>query len=119
MEKRYGTLRFIGTVYKVLGVIMGLLTIVGSIGICLTLTVGGAAANRFGSQSGAVAGLAGGAFSAIFASVFFLLYGGAVAVSLYGLGEGVYLLIALEENTRATVQLLQQQTSKGNPTPGV
>jgi hypothetical protein len=31
-----------------------------------------------------------------------------IAISLYGLGEGVDLIIALEENTRKTTELLEE-----------
>jgi hypothetical protein len=41
-----------------------------------------------------------------------LLYGGITAITTYALGEGVYLFIGLEENTRVTAELLQKQGVK-------
>jgi hypothetical protein len=120
MEKRYGALRFIGTVYKVLGVIVGVVTILSVIGLCLASVAGGAALSnlgQYGRDLGA-AGAIGGAVYGVVLGIFGIIYGGGLAVSLYGLGEGVYLAISIEENTRATVRLLEQQ-SKPEQTPGV
>jgi hypothetical protein len=119
MEKRYRALRLIGTVYKVLGGIIGILTILGAIGVCLLSLTGGllGSLGNSGRQLGALAGGSVAILGIVWA-LFIILYGGVIAVSLYGGGEGIYLLIALEENTRATVELLERQT-KGGQTPGV
>jgi hypothetical protein len=42
-------------------------------------------------------------------SLMIILGGGIYAVTTYALGEAVYLLIALEENTRRTALLLHSQ----------
>ena len=113
MEKRYQALRVIGTVYKVLGGIVGVLTIVLVIGICLTRVLGGAAMDSIGREFGthtSFTGMLGGVFGGIIVmGIGAIIYGGGMAITLYAAGEGVYLLLAMEENTRATSQLLQQQ----------
>jgi len=113
MEKRYAALRVIGTIYKVLGGIAGIVTILLAIGICASSVLGGAAMGNLGREFGGdprVAGLLSGFLGGVIGTVLVIIYGGGFAVTLYALGEGVYLLLALEENTRATVALLQRQT---------
>ena len=110
MEKRYTALRIIGTIYKVLGGIVGVLTILVVLGICAASVLGGAAMGNLGRNAG-VTGLFGGALGGLVIGVVAIVYGGGLAVTLYAVGEGVYLLLALEENTRATVALLQRQAN--------
>jgi hypothetical protein len=112
MEKRYAALRVIGTIYKILGGIVGVTTILLVLGICATSLLGGAAMDSLGRELGGDTGFAGllsGFLGGLIAAVLAIIYGGGLAVTLYAAGEGVYLLLALEENTRATVALLQQQ----------
>jgi hypothetical protein len=113
MEKRYAALRLIATVYKVLGVIALIITLLAVVGFCLTGLAGGGLLRELGRGPNAMplAGAGMGAVGGLIAGGLALLYGGGLAVTLYGLGEAIYLLIALEENTRATVQLLQKQIS--------
>jgi hypothetical protein len=40
------------------------------------------------------------------------VFGGGLALTLYALGEGVYLFIAIEDNTRTTVALLAQRQAQ-------
>jgi hypothetical protein len=109
MKKKYAALRTIGTIYKVIGVIVAIMTILGSIGICITGFAGGAIFQSLSSQlnsgSGGVgsteAGIAG-----IFMALCTLIGGAVSSVSMFALGEGVYLLIDVEENTRRTAELL-------------
>ncbi len=114
MEKRYSALRLIGTVYKVLGVIAGAITLLAVLAVCASAVLGGAALDDFGRRQG-LPNLVGNAFGGIIVGVAGILYGGIIAVTLYAFGEGVYLLLALEENTRATVALLQQGPSAEPP----
>ena len=113
MQRRYTALRVLAVFYKVVGAALGVLTILAVIALCATSVLGGAALSSATRQLGAdagYAGLFGGVLGGLILSVFTVLYGGGLAVTLYALGEGVYLLIALEENTRATVTLLQHQS---------
>ena len=114
MEKRYKILRLIGSVYKVIGIVAGVITIIGAIGSCAFSAIGGSAMdsllNSYGNSYGA-SGLFSGVLSGFLLGGMILLYGGITAISLYALGEGIYLFIDLEENTRATAALLQQKNN--------
>ncbi|MFN2157867.1 MAG: hypothetical protein ACK2UX_21755 [Anaerolineae bacterium] len=112
MERKYGALRFVGTVYKVVGIIIAVLTLLAVVGVCLFSVLGGAAMGGIGRElgrntafSGFLSSTVGGAIGAFFT----ILYGGGLALTLYAIGEGIYLLLALEENTRLTAELLQAQ----------
>jgi len=112
MEKRYAALRVIGTIYKVFGGIVGIITILLVLGICAISVLGGATMDTLGREFGGDTGFAGflsGFLGGLIGGVLVIIYGGGLAVTLYAAGEGVYLLLALEENTRATVMLLQRQ----------
>jgi hypothetical protein len=115
MEPRYRALRIIGTVYKILGGIAGVVTALLVIAICASSVLGGAALGSFSREFGEGAGVGSfftSALGGILISLFAILYGGIISVTLYGFGEGIYLLLALEENTRATAQLLRRQSSE-------
>ena len=110
MEKRFRALRIIGTIYKALGLIAASLTTIVAVASCLTSVLGGAALGNLPNQLGdssQVTGLLGGALGGILVSLVAIIYGGGISVTLYALGEGVYLLLALEENTRATAGTLR------------
>ena len=117
MEKKFKALRFVGTIYKVIGIIAGVLTIIGSLGFCLISILGGSVINSVlnsvsnygGGSSSGPAGLFGGILGGVIIGGIILLYGGITSITLYALGEGIYLFIGIEENTRTTALLLQQQ----------
>lgn len=90
MGSDYIALRVIGVGYKILGVITGIATLLAMLGL--------------GSMFGGVRG-------GLLGTLLVLIYGGGIALTLYAAGEGVSLLIALEENTRTTAWALQQQTN--------
>ena len=125
MEKRFTVLRIIGTVWKVLawfelviGVIMAvmvlLMGILGRAVIPRALDVPGGASWLFS--------VAGGILGFIAVLIGTIIY----FVLLYAVGELVYLLLAIEENTRLTsqqVQWLVQETPEPDavyapPAPG-
>ncbi len=108
MEKRYTVLRIIATVYKIIGALVGFIAILAALAFCALGFVGGAAAANVTRD--AFGGLANGLIGGILISVITILYGGGIALTLYAAGEGISLLIALEENTRATMLALQQRT---------
>jgi hypothetical protein len=117
VKHRYGALRTIAVIYKVLGVIVGIITLFGSLFICGAALFGGAVLSRNGLENtpfGPGAGMVGGVVGGLLA----LLYGLLIALFLYAFGEGIYLLLALEENTRLAATLLQQNIhSSGAPLP--
>jgi hypothetical protein len=99
MEKRFGALRAIGSIYKALGVIVLLFGIVGAV----LVIVGGAAAGggRQGLLGGAGGLLAGGVGAAVSLLIAFL-----ISLGLYGAGEAIFVVLAIEENTRAAARNL-------------
>lgn len=99
MEKRFTALRIIGTLYKVLGLLAGLFTLLIVLALCGLPFLWEPRGAFFGPRPGVAESFAG-AFVA-------LLYGGATTLTLLGLGEGVDLLLAIEENTRATALYLR------------
>ena len=115
MERKFKVLRFIGSAYKVLGIISGVLTAIGALGICLTSILGGAMVDQVQRQLGEATGalsLMGGVAGGIIVAGIVLVYGAVMTLMLYGVGEGIYLLIALEENTRTTAICLQQYSAE-------
>jgi hypothetical protein len=125
MEKRYTALRTIGTIYKILGIIAAILTVIAIVAVCATSIMGGAALSGLEQSFGTGSTLGGGLFSALgglVGALLLILYGGGAAITFYGIGEGIYLLISLEENTRATARMLaaqQQQPVRVQPAPPV
>ena len=109
METKFKVLRVIGTLWKVLAWIALIVGIVFAVGVLLAGILGAGMPRMFLRDYGPMmdrmpwaAGLAGGIigfFAALIGSVVYFLL-------LYAAGELVYLLLAIEENTRATTQLL-------------
>ena len=116
MEKRFTILRIVGTIYKVVGIIIAVVTLLSALGFCGMSVLGGSAMESVlnnlpggaGGQ-GQGLGLLGGVVGGVLFSLAIILSGGIYAVTIYALGEAVYLLIALEENTRRTALLLHSQ----------
>jgi hypothetical protein len=103
VEKRFRALRIIGTFLKVLAWIVLVLGILGGLAAIVS---GGLGAIKYdGGEAvsvleGLLAGGIGGLVIMIMAAIYF--------VALYASGESIYLLIAVEENTRETALLLKQ-----------
>jgi hypothetical protein len=107
MEKRYNALRVIATIYKVLGIVVAIVTVLAVIGFCAFSVLGGAAMGSLGRD--ATSGLLSGVFGGFLFAIIGIIYGGGIALTLFAAGEGISLLIALEENTRVTAMALQQR----------
>jgi hypothetical protein len=103
-------LRIIGTIYKVLGGIAAVITILSALGICVSSVFGGAALNEWSREYGGIGslGLFGGVLGGLIGGLVAIITGGLTAIGLYAMGEGVYLLLAIEENTRSTAALLRK-----------
>ena len=119
MEKRFKALRTIGSIYKVVGIIVAVLTVLGALAACAALALGSSAMSEFSSGS-----FVGGAFGGALAAIGIILYGGFIALTAYGAGEAIYLLVDMEENTRAsadaaraTAALLQRLSLPQPPAP--
>lgn len=113
VPKRFGILRFVGNLLKVLAWIVLVLSVIaaigaavagGSLGPLLTESVPGAS-DVIGMGGGIVAGI----FVLILGLVYFLLF--------YAAGESLLLQLAVEENTRLTAALLlrMHQDSQAEP----
>jgi len=109
VPQRFGVLRLIGTLLKV----MAWIVLVSSILLALTAGLAGPIASQFlgdvGLQSdllplGSAGGLVIGVLLMIVGIVFFL--------SLYAAGENVFLWLAIEENTRMSAALLLRAAEK-------
>jgi hypothetical protein len=122
MEKRFKILRFVGSFYKVVGIIIGAITIISALGFCIVSIVGGTTTERIiqsmnPNGGGQALGMLGGVVGGLIVSLLIILGGGIYAVTIYALGEAVYLLIALEENTRHTAVMLLRQFEHEHPEP--
>ncbi|MGD2104055.1 MAG: hypothetical protein PVJ55_02935 [Anaerolineae bacterium] len=112
MERKFNVLRIIGTLWKVLAWITLVGGILLSVGVLLigVLGSGGFLLRLLGEESAAIPG-AMGIVSSILG--FLVTLAGAVIyfLILYAVGDLIYLLLAIEENTRQTMRSLQQEIS--------
>jgi hypothetical protein len=110
MEKRYQALRIIANIYRVIGYILLVLTILAVIATCAISVISGTALETITNQFGVTtrgSTLAGTIFGGFLIALGIIIYGGMLALSLIAMAEGIYLLIAVEENTRKTAMLLE------------
>lgn len=112
MEKKFRVLRFIGTVWKILAWIMLIIGILSSAGVLLASIFGGGVLGQLGQEYGEmpgfswVFGLAGGIVAFIVSLVVTIIY----FLLIYAVGELIYLLLAIEENTRLAAQWIQARS---------
>ncbi|MBN1370748.1 MAG: hypothetical protein JW987_02220 [Anaerolineaceae bacterium] len=99
MEKKFGALRVVGTLYKVLGVILLVLGILGGSIICIGGIVGSTALQDMGQQFGINPGMS--IAGAVVSGVMTVLGTAIGGLTMFAFGEAVYLFLAIEENTRA------------------
>lgn len=109
MEKKFSVLRIIGTLWKILAWITLVVGILFSLGILLVglLGSGGAILSTLGqdmrgvpSAMGIVSSIVGFLFALVMTIMYFLV--------LYAVGDLIYLLLAIEENTRRTVRYMRE-----------
>lgn len=101
MEKKYTVLRVIATLYKIAGVLIAL----GTILFVILEIVGTVASDQFLRGYG----FTGGPVWAFLGVIVTFLAGGLSALGVYAIGEALYLLIGLEENTRFSAILLRDR----------
>ncbi len=108
MESRFTALRVIGTIFKILawlGLIFGLL---GAVAVLAIGFLGTEPGGLFGLEMvEPLVGIAMFVVLLIIAVIYFL--------SLYAIGESIYLFLSIEESTRRTAFFLQQQYTAQQP----
>jgi len=107
MEKRFRVLRFVSGLYKALGVIVGVLTLLVALAICGIAVMGGAALEEVSAGS-ELTQVVGSTFGGVLLAGLTILYGGLIALGAYAFGEMISLFLSLEENTRQTAAVLQR-----------
>ena len=108
MGRQFMALRVVGTIFKVLAwlvLIVGLLAAIGSLIFGFTLT--GELGIPGLDAGGPLFGIAAFVAAVVVAIINFLI--------LYAMGEAVYLFLCIEENTRRSAYLLQQQVMPSEP----
>lgn len=98
MEKKYKALRIVGVLYKILAVIVAVLTLLLAIFVFISSLVGGLGVSFFERGLGSAVGAV---LAAILLDFLILLYGAFISLGLYAFGDLIFLLISIEENTRA------------------
>ncbi|MDO9546286.1 MAG: hypothetical protein Q7J07_06005 [Pelolinea sp.] len=101
MKKRFGVLRVLASVLKVLGIVVAAFAVLGGLGALIISIAGGNLWSSFGydTNSGFLVGLVG--------SLGIVVFGVFNAVILYGYGELLMLFLSMEDNTFKTVKLLE------------
>lgn len=115
VPKRFGVLRLVGTLMKVIAWIILALSVVFAIvvGIADPNIVGGTSVLG-GLLPANLAGLAGGG---IVAGIVGLIIGLIYFLLLYASGESIHLQVAVEENTRLTAALLLRMHQESQVEP--
>ncbi len=106
MKKSFGILRVLAAVFKVVGIVLGVMAVLGGL-IILLMAFGSSdifVAMGFDESSAPFVGF-------VF-SLFGLVSGLLTALVVYGFGELLILLIAIEDNTHRTAALLANVTEE-------
>ena len=119
MERRYRALRVISTIYKIIGGIVAISTLLLIIGNCLMFVLGGVSSaaimNDLDIGGSMLAGGFGGFLVGALVALVLIIYGGGIALTFYAAGEGIQLFIDIEENTRQTNLFLRQRAQPERP----
>ncbi len=118
MEQRFHALRTIGSIFRILGYIALVFTIIAALAFCGLSVVGGtliqSASQSFGFNSSG-GGFIPALFGGLLGGFLVLLYGGFISLCTIAIGELIYLLIGVEENTRKTNFMIENQMSRMQP----
>ena len=106
MKKRFGVLRVLSSILKILGIVTAALAVLGGLIAFVMSFAGGDMFQAFGLDS------TGGVLAGLMSAFIIVVVGALNAVILYGYGELLMLLISMEENTFKTVKLLEDVTSE-------
>jgi hypothetical protein len=109
MQKKFRVLQIIGTLWKVLAwiTLIGGILFAGGILLIGILGSGGFILSLFGQDTSVMPG-AVGLVSAIVSFITVLIVTVFYFLMLYAVGELIYLLLAIESNTRQTMYAVQQ-----------
>ena len=101
MKKRFGVLRILSGVLKILGIVVAAFSVLGGLGTLIMSFAGGDLFSTLGvdANSGFFVGLIS-SFGIVIVGIFY-------AVFFYGFGELLMLLLSMEDNTFKTVKLLE------------
>jgi len=103
VPQRFGVLRLIGTLLKV----MAWIVLVASILLALTAGLAGPIARQFMGDAGLQTELlAMGSAGGLIAGVLLMVIGIVLFLTLFAAGENIFLQLAIEENTRMSAALL-------------
>lgn len=108
MKKRFGVLRVLSSILKILGIITAAMAVIGGLITFVMSFAGGDMFEAMGMDT------TGGVLAGLLMAFLIVLGGALYAVFLYGYGELLMLLISMEENTFNTVKLLEDVTSEDN-----
>ena len=104
MKKRFQVLRIIATIFRVLGIVIAAVALVAALITLVMSLAGGQVWRLFGIDANT------GFFGGLIAAFLEILLGALYALIMYGYGELISLLLALEENTHNTVLLLEKSS---------
>jgi hypothetical protein len=96
MERKFRTLRTVSVIFKIIAWVVAALTVIGFI----AMLVGGAALAQFGGRYGGMGAL--GPFGAVGIAFYILIIGAIWFVSLLAGADLIMVILAIEENTRAS-----------------
>lgn len=105
MQKRFRNLSVISTLLKIIGAVEMVL----AVGCLILLPLALSANDGIFTQLGLTVVPGVGMLSGLLLGVVIFLFGGISGLLLFAAGELINVLLATEENTRATVILLQAQ----------
>jgi len=106
MKKRFGVLKVLSTILKILGIVTAALAVLGGLITFVMSFAGGDLLGAFGFDA------TGGVLAGLLGAFMIVVFGALYALMLYGYGELIMLLISLEDNTFRTVKLLEEVTSE-------
>lgn len=106
MKKRFGVLRVLASILKILGIVTAALAVLGGLIAFVMSFAGGDMFRALGVDS------TGGVLAGLMGAFIIVVVGALYSVILYGYGELLMLLISMEENTFKTVKLLEEVTSE-------
>ncbi len=109
MQQKFRVLRIVAVIWKVLAWLVLVLSILGG---CGTLAMGLLAGGGASARSSDMLGLGLGALSGVVTALIAIFFGVLYFVFLYAFAELVDVMLALEENTRATAEQLKSMATK-------